>query len=311
MRCRSGTGGVVAAQQPEPIARALRGAPAARARASRLPPARAPAAARRAAGRSRRPTAPTVGVGREAASPRAPPDRGTGRRPGPGAVGTVDVERLEPDEVLPGGAERHPGGRQRPHPGHEASSSSRSAAHAAATLSQLSKITSACLLARCSRTSRHRSAPRPGTPRAVADGRGHERRLVDRPRSTIQAPSGHSSAAREADLDGHARLAHAAGSGQRHEPSRADPARTRRPVARCGRASDVGGGTRLWPSAGTARTAGNSDGSPSPASWNSRTGSSKSRTRKRPSGIDLVSSSPERRSIVAADSSTCPHVQRT
>ena len=134
---------------------------------------------------------------------------------------------------------------------------------------------------------------------------GDERGLLDRPqlhqpgaiRPVLRCP--------EANLRGQPRLAHPARAREGHEPSRPDARQDAGKLfvapqeRRRGRHQVVAVGRE-------ARTAGRSDANPSPASWKRRTGSSKSRTRKRPSGSTVLPSSAERRSSVAPESSTCP-----
>ena len=203
---------------------ARRGAPGARSPRAGRPPARAPAAGRRASGRSRRSraSAGSATAARRLGTTRSRNRSTAGAR---STVGTVDLEGLEPDEVLPCRAERNAAGRQ-----HAACRTATPAAPRGAgrsrrrALSQLSKISERLACSpRWSSTSSQRSSPRPGTPRRRRHRRGDERRLVDRREVDHPRAVGPLVGDPQTDLRGQAGLAHPAGPGERDEAPRADP----------------------------------------------------------------------------------------
>ena len=103
--------------------------------------------------------------------PRRPGDpiEEQGHRRGWAAPGATTSNGSTPPQLLAGSAEGTRLVASTPHAGAPTTSSSRSRAQAAATLSQLSTMRSASLWARCSSTSVQRSSPRLGTPSASLD----------------------------------------------------------------------------------------------------------------------------------------------
>ena len=239
-------------------------------------PARWPAGARRAAGRSRRWSVPST---RRAATSRrtavirsTKSDRGSGGRGAPAGVVVGYIERLDAPELLAGAGRARGSWRARRTPGTRPAA--RRAWRRTRPASPRSCRVSTAPAGRRGDRALRPTGRRPGrahrrsTPAAGATRRGSSMGA----RSTSQTPSGHDAATRSPTSV--ARRVFPTPPGPVSVTSRPGPQGGGDPAHLSSRPwNDVGGGTRLWPSAGTARTAGNSVGRPGPANWNSCTGS--------------------------------------